>query len=136
MLAITKRVQFSAAHYYYLPELSAEENEKLFGKCANRNGHGHNYSAEISISGDVRAETGMIMNLRDLKQILEKQILEPLDHKFLNKEVPFFSERLPTTENLCLFIYGAIKKEISNLGLTVEKVKVFESETLYAEYRG
>ena len=106
MVYLTRKAEFSASHFYHNPEMSAEENRRLFGKCNNPHGHGHNYVVEVTVSGEVDERSGMVMDLKDLKALLEQEVLQPFDHKFLNKEVRVFDEKIPTTENIALEIWN------------------------------
>ena len=108
-IELGRRYRFAASHRLYTAHLSDEENRRVFGKCANPYGHGHNYVLEISVSGEVDPATGMIANLADLDAFVERQVLEPFDHKSLNEDVPAFRETVPTTENLCLEIFQRLK---------------------------
>src|SRR5207249_8953101 len=108
-IELGRRYRFSASHRLHSPHLSEEENCRVFGKCNNPYGHGHNYVLEVSMAGDVDPATGMIANLADLDAFVERQVLEELDHKSLNQDVPAFREKVPTTENLCIEIYQRLK---------------------------
>src|SRR5438128_300413 len=105
MIYLTRRAEFSASHYYHDPGMSAEENQRVFGKCSNLNGHGHNYTLEVTVKGDVDPRTGFVIDLSKLKVILEQEVLEAMDHRHLNKEVPEFFKLNPTTENLAIVIW-------------------------------
>src|SRR5205809_1620315 len=100
-----RRYRFSASHRLHSPHLTAEKNYRVFGKCNNPYGHGHNYVVEVSMSGDVDPATGMIANLADLDAFVERQVLEEFNHKSLNEDVSVFLDKVPTTENLCIEIY-------------------------------
>src|SRR6266849_6760751 len=104
-MLITKRVEFSASHACRNPRLSDRENEELFGANANPNGHGHNYVLEVTLEGEPDPVTGMVFDLRELKEILNREVIDPMDHRFLNREVPSFYKVAPTTENLALEIW-------------------------------
>lgn len=136
MITITRKAQFSAAHYYYLPELSTEENEKLFLKCSNRNGHGHNYVVEVTVSGKTNHDTGMLVNLKDLKALLNQEVIELLDHKHLNHEIPYFAEKLPTVENIAVFLYHRLEPPLCRFSLDLHRVRVQENDDLWADYYG
>ena len=92
MVYLTRKCEFSASHYYHNPEFSEEENQRIFGKCANLNGHGHNYTLEVTVKGDVDPKTGFVVDLKELKEILNREVFEALDHRHLNKEVPEFAQ--------------------------------------------
>jgi 6-pyruvoyltetrahydropterin/6-carboxytetrahydropterin synthase len=115
--------------------LSVEENRQVYGKCNNENGHGHNYTVEIKIRGHVDVKTGMVMNLVDLKALIEKCIMKPLDHKNLDKDVPYFKDVPSTTENLAVFIYDSLKKGLPKPELLYE-VKIYETDKNSVIYRG
>ena len=88
MIRITRKIEFSAAHLYHNPKLSPEENRRIFGKCNNPHGHGHNYVLEVTVAGEPDPTTGMVLDLKELKDILQREIMERMDHRFLNYEVP------------------------------------------------
>jgi 6-pyruvoyltetrahydropterin/6-carboxytetrahydropterin synthase len=132
MIYVTRRAEFSAAHYYHNPDLSPEENRRLFGKCSNPNGHGHNYTLEVTLAGEVDPKTGMVLDLKDLKAILEKEVLAVMDHKFLNKEVPAFERTIPTTENIAVEIWRLLEPKLPHL----HRIRLYETEDLYVDYCG
>jgi 6-pyruvoyltetrahydropterin/6-carboxytetrahydropterin synthase len=109
MINLTRLVRFSAGHRYFLPELSEGENARLFGACANPNGHGHDYCCEVTVCGPVQPETGMVMNVTELKQILHEVVVEPLDREFLTIEHPVSRGRVPSSENLVRYIWEGIE---------------------------
>jgi 6-pyruvoyltetrahydropterin/6-carboxytetrahydropterin synthase len=128
-----RRYRFAASHRLYTAHLSEEENRRVFGKCANPYGHGHNYVVEVSVSGAVDPATGMIANLADLDAFVERQVLDPFDHKSLNEDVPAFRETVPTTENLCLEIFQRLK---TFPRARLERVRVEETGNNTFEYSG
>ncbi|KAG5674404.1 hypothetical protein PVAND_004378 [Polypedilum vanderplanki] len=132
---IIRKESFSACHRLHSPYLSDEENREVFGKCNNENGHGHNYTVEIKIRGHVDAKTGMVMNLVDLKALIEKCIMKPLDHKNLDKDVEYFKTVPSTTENLAVFIFDSLKKALLKPELLYE-VKIYETDKNSVIYRG
>ncbi|MGE5326034.1 MAG: 6-carboxytetrahydropterin synthase [Deltaproteobacteria bacterium] len=134
MIYVTRRAEFSASHFYHNPELSPEENRRIFGKCANPHGHGHNYAVEVTVAGDIDPKTGMVMDLKDLKKLLESEVLDLMDHKFLNKEVPVFSSKLPTTENIAIEIWKMIEPKL-RVG-KLHRIRLYETPDLYVEYFG
>lgn len=127
---LTKRIEFAAAHRYHNDRWDAARNRAVFGLCNNAPGHGHNYLLEVTVGGDVDEETGMVVNLYDLKQVL-KAVLEEFDHKHLNLDTPYFKDRVPTTENIAAVLWQVLagRPEIGRL----EVVRLFEDEDLYAE---
>jgi 6-pyruvoyltetrahydropterin/6-carboxytetrahydropterin synthase len=127
---LTKRIEFAAAHRYENPAWDPERNRAVFGACSNAPGHGHNYLLEVTIAGPVDTETGMVVNLTDLKKVLE-EVLEDFDHKHLNLDTPFFHDLIPTTENIALVLWGLLAAR-GGIG-RLQKVRLFEDEDLYAE---
>lgn len=128
---ITKRFSFSASHRFYNKKWNKEKNEKIFGK--NVNLHGHNYTVEVTLSGKLNEETGMIMNVDDLKNIVEK-IISDFDHKNLN-ELPYFEKKQPTIENISKILYDLIKNKIPE-NVKLYKIKVYESSDFWATFYG
>jgi len=104
MVFLTRRATFSASHYYWNEKWPAEKNEQVFGKCANRNGHGHNYTLEVTVSGEPDAVTGFVVDLKWLKDVMEREVLAAYDHRHLNLEVPEFAagKAIPTTDNIAI----------------------------------
>jgi 6-pyruvoyltetrahydropterin/6-carboxytetrahydropterin synthase len=134
MVYLTRKCEFSAAHYYHNPEFSPEENQRIFGKCNNPNGHGHNYTLEVTVKGEVNPRSGFVLDLKDLKDTLEREVLSALDHRFLNKEVPEFRERIPTTENLAIAIWERLHSKLKVAQL--HRVRVFETPDLFVDFYG
>ena len=132
-LELGRRYRFAASHRLHTEKLSEEENVRVFGKCANPYGHGHNYMLEVTLSGEVDPATGMIANLADLDRFVEREVLEAFDHRSLNEEAAGFAGVVPTTENLCIEIYGRLKKfPLARL----ERVRVQETSNNSFEYCG
>jgi 6-pyruvoyltetrahydropterin/6-carboxytetrahydropterin synthase len=132
-IELGRRYHFSASHRLHSEHLTDEENNRVFGKCNNPFGHGHNYTLEVSISGKVDPATGMIANLNDLDGFVERSVLHVLDHKSLNEDVPAFHEKVPTTENLCIEIYDRLK---SFPHAKLERVLIEETRNNRFEYAG
>jgi len=128
-----RRYHFSASHRLHSPQLSEEENCRVFGKCNNPYGHGHNYVVEVSMSGDIDPATGMIANLADLDSFVERHVLEEFDHKSLNEDAPAFRAKVPTTENLCIEIFQRLK---SFHKAKLERIRVEETGNNSFEYAG
>ena len=128
-----RRYHFSASHRLHSEHLTEEENSRVFGKCNNPFGHGHNYTLEVNVSGKVDPATGMIANLADLDGFVESAVLQALDHKSLNEEVAAFREKVPTTENLCIEIFERLKG-FSHARL--ERVRIEETRNNSFEYAG
>ncbi len=132
-IELGRRYRFSASHRLHTPHLSEQENCRVFGKCSNPHGHGHNYVVEVSMSGNVDPATGMIANLADLDAFVERQVLEEFDHKSLDKDVPAFREKVPTTENLCIEIFQRLKFFPK---AKLERIRVQETGNNGFEYSG
>ncbi len=124
---LTVKTHFSAAHRLALPELTLEQNSEIYGKCARVNGHGHNYHLEVSVIGEIDSRTGMIVDLGDLQNLIDELVVEPFDHTFLNKDIPYFAEVVPTAENIALHIAQLLQEPVRTLGVELEKVKLIES---------
>lgn len=133
---ITKIVEFSASHRYWNPEFSEDENFRLFGRSSLENGHGHNFSLEVTVEGEIDSSTGMIINLFDLKKIIN-EVLEDFDHKNLNKDTGFFSDSIPTPENICMVLWDLIGEKLSaNENCDLYRLRLYETDDLYVEYQG
>jgi len=131
MVTITRSIEFSASHLYHNPAFSAEENRRVFGKCNNPRGHGHNYTLEVTIAGDPDPVTGMVLDLAELKQILEREITQRMDHRFLNYEVPELKGTIPTCENVSAVIWHLLEPKIR--GCKLHRVRLYESPDLFAD---
>jgi len=137
MILLTRRATFSAAHYYWNPAWSEEQNLATFGKCANRNGHGHNYTLEVTVSGTPDPVSGFVVDLKWLKDVIEREILDIYDHRHLNLEVPEFSHTIPTTENMAVAIWKRLEIPVTIAGgAQLARVRVYETADIFAEYRG
>jgi len=135
-MLITRRVEFSASHVCRNPQLTEEENRRLFGPAANPHGHGHNYVLEVSLQGDPDPITGMVMDLKELKEILNREIVDPYDHRFLNYEVPPFDQVVPTVENIARDIWERLERTLNQPGRRLHSVRVYETPDLYVDYNG
>ena len=131
---ITKRCEFSACHRLYNPEFSEQKNREVFGICANPNGHGHNYVLEVTVRGRPDLQTGYVLDLGELKRILERAVVGPCDHRNLNKDVGFLSGTIPTTENLVVAFWRRIAPRIKAGELHC--VRLYETPRNFAEYLG
>lgn len=132
-IELGRRYKFAASHRLHSDKLNAEENSRVYGKCNNPHGHGHNYVVEISVSGTVNPATGMIVNLTDLDGFVEREVIEPFDHRLLNEEVPVFRDQVPTTEYVCMEIF----KRLKHFPLAkLERVRVEETNNNAFEYAG
>jgi 6-pyruvoyltetrahydropterin/6-carboxytetrahydropterin synthase len=135
-MKITRRAEFSASHVCSSPQLTPEENRAVYGEAANPHGHGHNYILEITVDGDPDPVTGMVMDLKHLKDVIHQEVVDPMDHRFLNHEVPPFDRIIPTTENLAIEIWRRLAPRIESANTRLDAVRLFETEDLYVEYRG
>ncbi|MBI5280944.1 MAG: 6-carboxytetrahydropterin synthase [Candidatus Solibacter usitatus] len=133
---ITRRIEFSASHWCYNPSLSGAENLALYGADANRHGHGHNYALEVTLEGAPDAVTGMVVDLKEVKRILEEEVVEPMDHRHLNHEVPPFGELVPTTENLAVEIWRRLAPRFAGGPARLSRVRLFETGDLFVDYAG
>jgi 6-pyruvoyltetrahydropterin/6-carboxytetrahydropterin synthase len=124
---LTTSTHFSAAHRLAHPDLSLEDNTEIYGKCARVNGHGHNYHLEVTVQGEIDSRTGMTIDLGALNQVIEDYVIEPFDHTFLNKDIAYFAEVVPTAENIALHISNLLRSPIRELGAQLYKVKLIES---------
>ncbi len=130
---ITRKAEFSASHVCRIPELSDAENRSLFADGANPNGHGHNYIVEVTVEGEPDEVTGMVLDLKVLKDILEEEVVTPMDHRFLNYEVPPFDRVIPTAENVASEIWRRLEPRLSSASTRLSKVRLFETEDLYVD---
>ena len=134
MVFLTRKAEFSASHYYHNPEFSPEENRRIFGKCNNPNGHGHNYTLEVTVKGAVDQRSGFVVDLKQLKDIMNREVIDALDHRFLNKEVPEFATAIPTTENLAISIWNRLRPKLKLASL--HRIRVYETPDLFVDYYG
>jgi 6-pyruvoyltetrahydropterin/6-carboxytetrahydropterin synthase len=132
---LTKRVGFAASHRYWNPKWSEERNLSAFGKCTSKYGHGHNYILEVTIEGEVDPETGMIINLYDLKPLID-DVLKDFDHKHLNDDNIYFRDRIPTTENIARVFWELIEKQLRiDAKCRLYRIRLFETPDLFVDYR-
>ncbi len=134
---LTRVVPFAAAHRYFRPEWTPERNREVFGDCTSEHGHGHNYECHVTVSGPVDADTGMVMNLRDVDAIVREEVTQRLDHRYLNYDVPEFApgRQIPTGEALAVFLWERIAPRLPSQ-VRLVRVRVQEDRYLYAEYAG
>lgn len=133
---ITRRERFSASHRLARPDLSDAKNLEIFGKCSNPNGHGHNYVLWVTVSGEQDPATSFVTDLGLLSRIIKEHVIDHLDHKNIDVDVPFMKGRYSSTENLCVAIWEQLEGPVHALGVTLRTVKVEETENNYAEYHG
>ncbi len=130
---LTIRTHFAAAHRLARPELTQQENEKIYGKCARPHGHGHNYFLDVTVRGKIDARTGMICDLFSLQKLVDDLVVEPFDHTFLNKDIPHFIDCVPTAENIALHISDLLIEPIRDIGVNLHKIRLQESPNNAAE---
>ena len=133
---ITRRETFNAAHKLWNPEWTEEKNNEVFGRCANKNWHGHNFVLFVSVSGIPNPETGFVMNLKDLSALIKQEVSEKLDHKNLNLDVPFLEGIMASTENIVIAIWKILEPQIASYGAKLVKLKLVETENNFVEYYG
>jgi 6-pyruvoyltetrahydropterin/6-carboxytetrahydropterin synthase len=137
MIFLTRRATFSASHFYWNENWTAEKNQQVFGRCANRNGHGHNYTLEVTVAGEPDHVTGFVVDLKWLKGVIEDKVLSAFDHRHLNLESPDFATTIPTTENIAIAAWRRLEPEVTAAGGGhLARVRVYETPEIFAEYRG
>src|ERR1700689_1335452 len=131
MVYLTRKAEFSASHVYHNPDFSPEENRRIFGKCNNPHGHGHNYVLEVTIAGEPDPATGMVLDLKELKEILEREVGDRMDPRFLNYEVPELAGQIPTTEVIAATIWKLLEPKIRRGKL--DRVRLYETPDLFVD---
>jgi 6-pyruvoyltetrahydropterin/6-carboxytetrahydropterin synthase len=134
MVYLTRKAEFSASHYYHNPKFTPEENRRIFGKCNNPHGHGHNYTLEVTVKGQVDQRSGFVVDLKQLKDIMNREVIDAMDHRFLNEEVAEFKNSIPTTENLAISIWQRLQPKLNLAQL--HRVRVYETQDLFVDYYG
>ncbi len=134
MVYVTRKGHFSASHRLFNPDWTDEKNDRMFGKCNNPRGHGHNYEVEVTVAGDPAPETGMVIDLKELAEIMEREILEQVDHKHLNYDVDFLKNVVPTAENIAIAFWNILESRLP--GGKLHSIRLFESDNNFVEYRG
>jgi 6-pyruvoyltetrahydropterin/6-carboxytetrahydropterin synthase len=135
MIYITRKEHFNAAHKLFNPNWSEEQNEAVFGKCANKNWHGHNYDLFVTVKGEINPETGFVVNLKELSTLIRRDVTDVLDHKNLNLDVAGMPV-MPSTENVAIFIWNILQGKIKDMGAALHCIKLYETESNYVEYFG
>lgn len=133
MVCVTRKAEFSASHVCRINSLTDAQNREIFGDAANPNGHGHNYVVEVTVAGEPDPVTGMVMDLSDLKKIIAREVIEPMDHRFLNYEVPPFDAVVPTAENVAREIWRRLESPLETPNTKLAKVRLFETPDLYVD---
>jgi 6-pyruvoyltetrahydropterin/6-carboxytetrahydropterin synthase len=135
-MLLTRKAEFSASHVCANPTLNEAENRQIYGPASNPNGHGHNYVVEVTVEGETDPVTGMVFDLRELKEIMNREVIEPMDHRFLNREVAPFATVVPTTENLAIEIWRRLRPQIDTGNARLRNVRLYETADLYVDYGG
>ncbi len=136
MVYLTRVEHFNAAHKLHNPAWSAEKNFEVFGKCSNENWHGHNYELHITVKGNPQPDTGFVFNAKTLSTIVQKFIIDKVDHRNINLDVDFMAGKFATAENLCISFWNELAPEINAYGVTLHSVKLWETPRIYVEYFG
>lgn len=136
MIYLTRRECFNSAHRLFNPEYSDEKNFEIYGKCSNANWHGHNYVMYVTVKGEVNPNTGMVINIKELSNILKNKVIDKLDHHNLNLEVDFLAGQIVSAENITIAIWKEIEECINQAGAKLHKIKLIETENNYIEYYG
>ncbi|MBZ5592370.1 MAG: 6-carboxytetrahydropterin synthase [Acidobacteriia bacterium] len=135
-MLITKRVEFSASHVCRNPLLTDQENQELFGVAANPHGHGHNYVVDVTVEGDPDPVTGMVLDLKKLKELVNREVIQTYDHRFLNREVEPFDHVVPTVENIAIDIWNRLAPHLTQKDSRLQGIRVYETPDLYVDYFG
>jgi len=135
-MLLTRKIEFSASHACFNPALSEAENHALYGAESNPHGQGHNYVLEVSLEGEPDRVTGMVIDLKEVKAILEREIVEPMDHRHLNFEVPPFDAVVPTTENLAVEIWRRLAPRFAAGPAALRSIRLYETDDLFVEFAG
>ncbi len=136
LIQITRRERFNAAHRLFRPEYDDAMNEEVFGKCSNPRWHGHNYVLYVTLEGPVNPETGFLVNLKWLGNLIRTRIIDKVDHKNINLEVDFMQGRMASTENLAIAIWEELEEEVKQAGATLYRIRLEETENNFVEYFG
>jgi 6-pyruvoyltetrahydropterin/6-carboxytetrahydropterin synthase len=135
-MLLTRKAEFSASHVCATPEWTAERNQQVYGSNANPHGHGHNYVLEVTVEGETNPVTGMVFDLRELKEILNREVVDPMDHRYLNREVPPFDRVIPTTENIAAEIWRRLEPCVRRPNARLHNVRLYETADLFVDYGG
>ncbi len=136
MIFVSRRERFNAAHRLFKPDYSDEKNLEVFGKCSNPNWHGHNYILYVTVRGEVNTDTGFLIDLKDLSEIINKYVIDKLDHKNINLDVDFMKGKLASSENLAISIWSELDKALKDSNADLYMVKLYETENNIVEYYG
>ncbi len=133
---ITRKERFNAAHRLFREDYSGEKNLEIFGKCSNPNWHGHNYDLYVTVKGNVDQETGFVVNLKKLSQLIRRHIIDKIDHKNINLEVDFMKGKMASSENIALSIWQELEEPVKAINAELHCVKLYETENNFVEYYG
>lgn len=136
MIYITRRERFCAAHKLFREDWSPEQNEAVFGKCSNPNWHGHNYELFVTVKGEVNPETGFLIDLKKMKQIILREVIDKLDHKNVNLDVDFMQGKRASTEVIAMAIFDVLRPHFEQEAVVLHAVKLYETENNFVEYFG
>ncbi len=136
MVFLTRAEHFNAAHKLYNPNWSEEENLRVFDKCANPNWHGHNYRLFITVKGEVNPNTGFVINAKELGKVIREKVIDVVDHRNLNLDVPFLKGKFTSAENVAIEIWNIMAPEVEKLGARLHCVKLQETDSISVEYFG
>ncbi len=136
MVFITRRERFNAAHKLFREEWTQEQNTAVFGKCANPNWHGHNYELFVTVKGEINPQTGFVVDLKDLRDIINKEVINKIDHSNINLDVDFMKGKLASTEVLAVEIWNQLLPHIEKDGVKLHAIKLYETENNFVEYFG
>lgn len=133
MIRLSQKFEFSASHRLHNPTLSDEKNQSLFGKCNNPHGHGHNYVLQVTVAG-LPDNSGHLIDIPKFEQVVASTVVEPFDHRYLNLEIPEFSELIPTVENIAMVIFRLLKPKIEAMRVKLAGVTLWETTKTWCEY--
>ncbi|MEZ5047101.1 MAG: 6-carboxytetrahydropterin synthase [Chitinophagaceae bacterium] len=136
MVYVTRVEYFNAAHKLWNEQWSEEKNKEVFGKCSNQNFHGHNYELHVTVKGMPNPDTGFVVNAKTLGTLIKAKIVEAIDHKNLNIDVPFMQGKFTSAENLAIAIWDELDADIKQLGANLHEVKLIETRSIYVSYFG
>jgi len=136
VVTVVKRIEFSASHFFWVPQWSSAQNQSAFGPVSNRFGHGHNYVLKVAVAGITDPETGMVINLTELKILLQQAVLTPLHFRHLNLQVPFFWHNQPTLEALVVYVWHRLQGAVEALGFTLKRLELNEADDMGVVYTG
>ena len=135
-MRITRKAEFSSSHFTYRADWSEEQNRRVYGDSANLHGHGHNYIVEVTLEGASDPVTGMVLDLKALKEVMNDEVIEQYDHKHLNHEVPPFDKTVPTAENIARDIWRRLEPHFPEGGARLQRIRLWETQDFYVDFYG